>query len=128
MAFEITVEVDYRLNRDEIVGALQKSGATNIHQEGQYLLAFFSTAELSFWYIEKNPPRPIITEGARERNWMIGAELTFRYTASKSHEGNIMLHKFLESLAGCTDAWFVAAIDFDKLVAIRDDKGLRFVM
>lgn len=32
MAFEITVEVDYRLNRDEIVGALQKSGATNIHQ------------------------------------------------------------------------------------------------
>jgi len=127
MAYDFVAEVDERLSNAESVAALVDCGVTNLAQETDgSIRAVFPRSGMGYFQ-----RKPLAFHGSVRApgvgQWKVGTVITFRLSGQR-HEGwKAELHEFLERLSRCTTASFVVSAELEKLVAVRDELGLRFL-
>ena len=98
-------------NKDEIRGNFPKSN----------IFAVFKRVSS----INEMKPK---TEGADfAKNWLIGVRANFYYVMSKYDESSADMHDFLRKLNNKSDAYFIFSFEREKIYAIKDNNGMRFL-
>ena len=126
MSIEITLEADLRLKRNDVKAALQACGVMDINETEENLTASFSVSKMSFFFCDDMKNTIALTDGIEEKQWVIGSRMVFRYYVSKFDECESDVQRFIKKLAELSEAFFVAAFQYEGMRAIRDENGLKF--
>jgi hypothetical protein len=127
MSIEITLEADARLRREQVKEILRACGVSNVLEENDNLTAEFPDSCMSLLLRDNVKNLAPLTEGMEEIGWVIGVRLTFRFVIANYDKCELDLRRFLERMAECSDAFFVVAFQYEKVRAIRDSNGLKFM-
>ncbi|ATI30027.1 MULTISPECIES: hypothetical protein [Ralstonia solanacearum species complex] len=128
MSIALNVEIDNRLAwsslRDVLVGMelfISHEGQAEI-RGGMPLSNMYVVAE-----VVNDPSRMHpVTEGADfAKDWVIGTRVGFYYVMSQYDQCSLEMNQFISKLMEVSDAYFIVAFENEKILAVRDQDGLR---
>jgi len=127
MPIEITLEADARLNRECVKEVLVACGVSNFLEIKESLTADFPDSNMSLFLRDNLKNSNLLTEEMEWVDWFVGMRLTFRYSIINYDNCNIDLRQFLDKLTEFSDAYFVVAFQYEKVLAMRDGHGLKIL-
>src|SRR5262249_6642641 len=87
--------------------------------------AFFPISGMSVGFRWRPEDVDIFTEGLSEATWKSRASMSFKYLLSEYEACETDLNAFVDRLAESTAANFALSYEYTKLLAVRDNNGLR---
>jgi hypothetical protein len=124
MSLDLTLEVDSRLSRESAKSALAQCSAELVEAQAS-MSGVFSSGMTFLWRDASSDPVPM-TESDEPLDWHIGSRMSFRVVASKYDECMGEVKRLLDLLARTSPAHFVLAFQYERVLALRDEKGLTY--
>jgi hypothetical protein len=131
MGIEMFVEIDDHLATEELLQVFTDLGVEIFQSEDHGFSGRFPYSEMFFHVFQEGKStlgHEVITEEcAGKILWTISTRIKFRYVNANFDQCGADIKKFVTGLANGSAANFVLAFQFEKIYAIRDHAGLRFL-
>lgn len=136
MSLTMNFEADCKIQKQEVLSALESAGADLFSEERSGSSGNFSASNMSFFisersnisWIENGLGSSVIAEGASgQLEWDICMRISFQIATSKYFECVKELQQFLGRLAELSRANFLLSFQYETVYVIRDEEGLRFI-
>jgi hypothetical protein len=120
----MVLEAESGLRRMEILAALASCNVSEVVEDKKSLTGNFPRSNMYFVLDEFGESSSIAAEGASDLTWSVASTMTFYYVTANFDECSLELHKFLRALTESSKACFVLSFQYERLYALRDQKGL----
>jgi hypothetical protein len=124
MSLELKLELECGITVEELMKLLREVGAEIRPELGQLGLQFVESG-MACYISESGAHRRVAADGMEDVDWEVCWRLTLRYSSNKFEEVMRDVKKTLYKLRDNTDGSFVLSFQFENIVAIRDENGLR---
>lgn len=131
MSIEMFVEIDDHLATEELLQVFNDLGVETFQSEDHGFSGQLPASEMLFYVFQAGKttlgPEVIAEECAGQILWTINTRIKFTYVNANFDRCGADLKKFITGLANGSAANFVLSFQFEKIYAIRDNLGLRFL-
>ena len=122
------LEADGRLEKEVILTALGQMEVTNIVATGNGFSGNFPESNMYFYFSEERSDTVLRAEDWHEpAQWEVKMRMVFYYVISSLDRCSEQLHQFISLLSQFCSAKFVLSFQYEKVVAVRDEYGLRLL-
>lgn len=130
MSISLDIEIESKVDMDDILSILHEMKFEYIVKNDKEIRGNFPISRIFAVFqrvLDKNEMNPR-TEGAYfARDWEIGVRANFYYVMSKYDECSADMHEFLRKLNNKSDAYFIFSFEREKIYAVKDNEGIRFL-
>lgn len=128
MSISMDLEADYRLEKEIIVRVLSQLKVTNILEKGNGFTGNFPESNMYFYFSEELSDPTLRAENWIEKvAWDVRMRMVFYYVIASYDLCREQLHQFLKLLSQSCSANYILSFQYEKVVAIRDERGLQFL-
>ena len=127
MSTEMTLESDARLTRETVLEVLNSLGLSDVTVKGGDVVGSFPASGTWFFFREVKGDQAPTTTGMEDAGWRVGGRMVFRFYLPKYEQCKKDLGAFVVRVSEMSKAWFLVAFQYEVIVAIRDDDGLRWL-
>jgi hypothetical protein len=125
VGLDIWVEADKRLTEEALVAVLRECGATDIEAHEGEVQAIFPGSGMSMHGKDNEGRSGIKAEQPLNANFTVDRRCIFRLVTANYDLCIQELHRFLETVAADTGAFFVASFQLESTVFIHVGSGLQ---
>lgn len=136
MSITLNFEADCKIQRQEIIRAIESAGANVLVEEKFGLSGNFPISNMHFALVDRNNSywtengmrSSVIAEGvSKPLDWDICIRISFKFVTERYAECSKELHQFLRRLAELTSGNFLLSFQYESVYVINDEGGLRFI-
>jgi hypothetical protein len=122
------LEADGLLNKEVILRVLDQLEVTNIVETENGFSGNFPESNMYFYCSDECTDSILRAEDrGGPVQWEVKMRMVFYYVIASLNLCSEQLHQFLSLLSQSGSAKFVLSFQYEKVLAIRDDYGLRFL-
>lgn len=128
MSISMDLEADYRLEKEVILSVLSQLKVTNIFEKENGFTGNFPDSNMYFYFSEEFSDPALRAENWVEKiTWDVKMRMVFYYVIAAYDLCSEQLHQFLKLLSQSCSANYILSFQYEKVVAIRNERGLKFL-